>query len=295
MELKDFTDYLLLERHYSQHTVVAYINDINQFVQALELDSEDQLLELDYNDIRSFVSDLLDDGITSKTVNRKIASLKAFFKFQRKIGAMDFNPLASHKSIKVSKKVQIPFSKDEVRALLDAHRSNHDFESVRDLLLIEMIYVTGMRRAELIGLTASSIDLYAQAITVIGKRNKERKIPLLPSLVNGLNNYVALRNMLPVVHVNNLFVTSKGDALYSTLVYRIVTTYFKRVSQKIKVSPHVLRHSFATHLLDNGADLNAVKELLGHASLASTQVYTHSSMAALKGVYNNAHPRSGKG
>jgi len=292
MEIKSFTDYLLLERRYSQHTVLAYAKDLQQFMHFLEIKEESLLLEVDYNDIRGFVSELLDDGLTAKTVNRKVASLKAFYKFQRKIDALDFNPLAVHKSIKVAKKVQVPFSKVEVAAILEQSRDDADFTTVRDLLIVEMLYATGMRRKELIDLKITSVDRYTSAITVLGKRNKERKVPMLQSMIIPLNRYMDLRGAVSSDGEQALFVTEKGLSINPTLVYRVVNAYFSKVSQKVKTSPHVLRHSFATHLLDAGADLNAVKELLGHASLASTQVYTHASMAALKGVHKNAHPRS---
>lgn len=294
MKLNTFTDYLLLERHYSLHTVAAYENDVIQFMQSLEIDEEALLLQTDYNDIRGFVSELLDSGVTAKTVNRKVASLKAYYKFQRKIGGVDFNPLSSHKSVKVAKKVQVPFSKEEVVAIFKTSSDAATFEEVRNLLIIEMLYATGMRRAELIALQLSSVDMYTNVITVLGKRNKERKVPMLPSLALNLTKYLELRKQVVAINESSLFVTNKGEKLYPSLVYRVIDSYFSQVSQKVKTSPHVLRHSFATHLLDSGADLNAVKELLGHTSLASTQVYTHTSMAGLKGVYKNAHPRSHK-
>jgi len=292
MEIKSFIDYLLLERHYSQHTVLAYAKDVEQFMRFLEIEEESLLLEVDYNDIRGFVSELLDNGLTAKTVNRKVASLKAFYKFQRKVDALDFNPLAVHKSVKVAKKVQVPFSKVEVATILDQSRDDTDFTAVRDLLMVEMLYVTGMRRKELIDLKTTSVDCYANFITVLGKRNKERRVPMLQSMMSSYVRYIALRDVVASTGEQALFVTEKGVAINPTLVYRVIKGYFSQVSVKIKTSPHILRHSFATHLLDAGADLNAVKELLGHSSLASTQGYTHASMAALKGVHKKAHPRS---
>jgi integrase/recombinase XerC len=295
MELKLFTDYLFLERHYSQHTVSAYERDVIQFMRYLEVDEDAELLQVDYNDIRGFVSELLDDNISPKTVNRKIASLKAFYKFQRKVGGIDFNPLAVHKSIKIAKKVQIPFSRDEVRTILEQSKDASSFSELRDLLIIEIFYTTGIRRKELMDLNLSSINNYESVITVLGKRNKERKIPMLCSLATSVNKYLDLRVQFVSQTQQSLLVTDNGGSLYPSFVYRVINGYFSKISQKVKTSPHILRHSFATHLLDAGADLNAVKELLGHSSLASTQVYTHASMSTLKGVYVNAHPRtSGK-
>ncbi|MDP5099854.1 MAG: tyrosine-type recombinase/integrase [Nonlabens sp.] len=292
MELKLFTDYLLLERHYSQHTALAYEADVMQFMRYLEIEESAELLQIDYNDIRGFVTELLDEHITAKTVNRKVASLKAFYKFQRKVGAIDFNPLAVHKSIKVAKKVQIPFSKDEVRTILEQSKVASGFNEVRNLIIIEILYTTGIRRKELIDLKLYSVNTYESVITVLGKRNKERKIPMLGSLASSMQKYLELRAQIVSQTEQSLLVTDNGVSLYPSFVYRVINSYFAGVSQKVKTSPHILRHSFATHLLDAGADLNSVKELLGHASLASTQVYTHASMATLKGVYASAHPRS---
>lgn len=292
MEIKAFIDYLLLERHYSPHTAHAYERDVRQFMRFIKVNDEQLLLKVTYRDIRGFVSDMLDNGLTEKTVNRKISSLKSFYKFLRTVEPSIENLFATHKSLKVAKKVQIPFSKEEVAIILDQSLDPADFKSVRNLIVVELLYATGMRRKELIDLQLSSIDVFQNVITVLGKRNKTRKIPMLNSLANSLQRYLTLRKAVAPAGEQALIISNKGKAVSPSFVYKVIDDYFSAVSQKVKTSPHVLRHSFATHLLDAGADLNAIKELLGHSSLASTQVYTHASMSVLKGVHKNAHPRS---
>lgn len=273
---------------------MAYKKDLEQLACFLQDEYDLQIENASYPLIRTWLSNLLDDNLSARTVNRKVASLKSYYKFLLFTGQIDFYPLSQHKSLKVSNNVQIPFSKKEVQQILDSSYDPTNFETVRDLLLIELFYITGMRREELMNLKLQDVNFSARSIKVLGKRNKERVIPLLDSIWDKLEAYLILRNLVNVNYLNELFMTKKGDKLYPVLVYRIIKLYFSKVSEKVKTSPHILRHSFATHLLDEGADLNAVKELLGHASLASTQVYTHSSMAMLKGVYKNAHPRSKK-
>ncbi|MGJ8683473.1 MAG: tyrosine-type recombinase/integrase [Nonlabens sp.] len=294
MSLNSFLDYLSLEKKYSQHTVVAYKKDIEQLSTYLLEEYDVGIKEATYPLIRTWLSTLLDDDLSSRTINRKVAAIKRYYKFLLVIQEIEHHPLSQHKSLKVSKKIQIPFSKEEVFNILDASYDHNDFEAARDVLIIELLYVTGMRRAELIGLQVEDINFNDKTIKVIGKRNKERRVPLLKSIEERLNHYLSLRLQINTSDSELLFLTKKGAKLYPSLVYRIIKSYFSLVSQKVKTSPHILRHSFATHLLDEGADLNSVKELLGHASLASTQVYTHSSMTMLKGVYKNAHPRSKK-
>lgn len=294
MSLNSFLDYLSLEKKYSHHTVVAYKKDLEQLQDYLFEEYELSVKEATYPLIRTWLSVLLDEDLNSQTINRKVAAVKSYYKFLLITQEIGHHPLSQHKSLKVSKKIQIPFSKKEVEKILDATYDHTDFESVRDVLLIELFYVTGMRREELINLKIDDVNFFSKTIKILGKRNKERVVPLLLSIEERLKEYIKLREELSDDKVNELFITKKGIKLYPGLVYRIIKLYFSRVSQKVKTSPHILRHSFATHLLDEGADLNAVKELLGHASLASTQVYTHSSMAMLKGVYKNAHPRSKK-
>lgn len=296
MSIVAFLDYLSLEKNYSSHTVLAYEKDLEGFSAFAKAEFDQSDLEaIQYTQIRSWIVQLVDEGISNVSINRKISSLKSYYKFLLKIEAIAISPLVKHRALKMPKKVQVPFSQEEVSEVLLLLKGATDFESLRDLAVVELLYGTGMRRAELIGLRLGSVDFEQRTIKVLGKRNKERIIPLLPGLSNTLKSYLAVRQEYAEDLVASpLLITQKGVKLYDTLVYRIINRYFSRTSNKLKKSPHIIRHSFATHLLNQGADLNVVKELLGHASLASTQVYTHNSIAALKDVYSAAHPRNKK-
>lgn len=292
--IKTFLDYLLLEKKYSVHTITAYKNDLISFRDFCEVEyQQNDISESNYSQIRSWIVSLVDGEVSNRSINRKVSSLKSFYKYLQKIKTIEINPLASHKALKTPKKVQVPFSVKEVTMVLSEIIADDSFETIRDKLIIELFYSTGMRRAELINLKVSSIDIAEKLVKVVGKRNKERLIPLLPSIVKSLEIYIKNREHLDV-QSEYLFLTQKGNKIYETLVYRVINNYFSRVSSKLKKSPHILRHSFATHLLNEGADLNSVKELLGHSSLASTQVYTHNSLDQIKKVYKQAHPRSNK-
>lgn len=288
-----FREYLLREKNYSALTVNAYLNDIEGFKSFLKREFDDNILEdVHYGQIRSWIVSLSDNEISNRSINRKIASLKAFYKFLLKIKEIDQNPLSKHQSLKTPKKAQIPFSEKELQKISEEDFPN-DFTGIRNKLIIEMFYATGMRRAELINLKLNSIDLSSKTIKVLGKRNKERILPLLDSVSELVKKYLGVRSDLEYIKDREyFFLTEKGFKLYETLVYRVINSYFSIVSEKVKKSPHVLRHSFATHLLNNGADLNSVKELLGHSSLASTQIYVNSSLSELKKVYANTHPRN---
>ena len=296
MLLKAFLDYLLLEKKYSQLTVNAYKKDIETFLNFInEEDQTTTIKEVHYSQIRSWIVSLVQKDITNRSINRKISALNSFFKFLLKIEEVNLNPLSKHKALKTSKKVQIPFSEKEIATVLDQINHDQDFEGLRNKLIIELFYSTGIRRIELINIKLKDVDLIDKTVKILGKRNKERIIPLLPMIVNSVNSYKLERNKLETITDNEyLFLTKKGVKIYETLVYRIINDYFSKASSKVKKSPHILRHSFATHLLNEGAELNAVKELLGHSSLAATQVYTHNSIAELKKVYAKAHPRSKK-
>ncbi|ALM21456.1 integrase [Nonlabens sp. MIC269] len=293
MFIENFIEYLSVEKGYSTHTLKAYDRDLCQFKRFCEFEGVD-LNEVNYQVIRSYIAFLLEEGLLAQSVNRKITALKTYFQFLKRIDVIKENPLLHHKSIKTSKRLTLPFSKEEVLKVLNEKIDIEDFENCRDRLIIELLYLTGIRREELISLKISSFEQSARTIRVVGKRNKQRILPVTDRLYWLLENYLRLRVFMEKRDVDTLLITVKGDKIYPSLVYRIIKSYFSKVSSKVKVSPHVLRHTFATHLLDEGADLNAVKELLGHSSLSSTQIYTHTSMAALKGVYKNAHPRSKK-
>jgi len=294
MSLSSFNDYLLLEKKYSKHTVNAYAKDLKDFTKFnKEHFSQENIDKGNYSQIRSWIISLVDSGLENRTVNRKVSSLNSYYKFLLKTETVKVNPLSKHKALKVSKKVQIPFSKEEVSKVLDNFDFDKTYEGVRDKLIIELFYSTGIRRIELVQLQLKDVDEANKTLKVLGKRNKERYLPLLESVLYTIKVYLAKRNTLETIaDKETLFLTKKGYKIYETLVYRIINNYFSKASTKVKKSPHILRHSFATHLLNQGADLNAVKELLGHSSLAATQVYTHNSIAELKKVYAKSHPRN---
>ena len=291
-----FKDYLQMQKNYSLHTVKAYVKDIEEFDSYNKIHFEQDSIDIvGYSQIRSWIVSLIDGNISASSVNRKISSLKSYYKFLLRIKQIEQSPLLKHKALKTPKKIQIPFSEKEVDLVLNQIIYPDGFEGIRDKLIIDMFYTTGIRRAELINLKLSSIDLTSNTLKVIGKRNKERILPLLPIIISQIKMYIIQRNAIQdIKNTEQLFLTQKGVKLNDSLVYRLINTYFSTISEKVKKSPHILRHTFATHLLNNGADLNSVKELLGHSSLASTQVYTHSSLSELKKVYSDAHPRNQK-
>ena len=294
--LKSFQDYLQLEKNYSLLTVNAYVNDLIFFKEFLNKNFDSENLEaVNYSMIRSWIVSMVDQGISNSSVNRKISSLKSFYKFLLKTKQIEISPLLKHKSLKTPKKIQIPFSENELNEVLNHFKYSEGFEGVRDKLIIDLFYTTGIRRTELINLKIQNVDFQNNTIKVLGKRNKERILPILPIVLKQISDYLLERFKLESSKdPEYFFLMLKGDKLNDSIVYRLINYYFSNVSEKVKKSPHILRHSFATHMLNNGADLNSVKELLGHSSLASTQVYTHNSLAELKKVYSNFHPRNQK-
>lgn len=294
--LRAYQDYLEKEKKYSALTVKAYLNDVFSFQEFLQQNFDMLILEaVTYSVVRSWIVFLIENNNSHSSVNRKMSSLKSYYKFLLKIKQIDVNPLLKHKSLKVPKKIQIPFSENEVNQVLEEVDFSNDFEGIRNRLIVELFYATGMRRVELISLELKSVDFGNNTIKILGKRNKERLVPMLQCTSDLLKLYLSYRNNEFVEENNEVLILSKkGNKISESFVYRLINEYFSDVSQKVKKSPHVLRHSFATHLLNNGADLNSVKELLGHASLSSTQIYTHSSLAELKKVYQNSHPRNQK-
>ncbi len=294
MSFKPFTDYLLLEKKYSPLTIKAYQKDLESF-QKFNNDEfkEESINTVNYSQIRSWIIFLVETGIANRSINRKISSLNTYYKFLLKVGTLKINPLTKHRALKTSKKVQIPFSENEINTVLDDFNFDDSFEGIRNKLIIELFYSTGIRRIELVQLKLVDIDVSNSTLKVLGKRNKERLLPLINSVIETIKRYLIKRQELQIINDKTyLFLTKKGIKIYETLVYRIINDYFSRASTKVKKSPHILRHSFATHLLNQGADLNAVKELLGHSSLAATQIYTHNSIAELKKVYAKTHPRN---
>lgn len=296
MLLDKFIEYLQLEKRYSAHTVKAYGDDINAFFAFAEATHGAlQPAEVNYSMIRSWIVDLAEKDLSNRSINRKVSSLKSYYKFLLKIEEVEISPLQQHKSFKIKKRIDAPFSQDEVEEVLRDFDNATDFYSLRDKLMIELFYGTGMRRSELINLEVNDVDFSNQTIRVLGKRNKERLVPLLPFLRKTMQVYLEERKKeWGETSTKAILLSDRGAKMNDSLVYRKINDYFSRVSHKVKKSPHMLRHTFATHLLNNGADLNAVKELLGHSSLAATQVYTHNTIAGLSQVHKAAHPRGKK-
>nr|WP_298931356.1 tyrosine-type recombinase/integrase [uncultured Allomuricauda sp.] len=294
MPIESFISYLQLEKNYSRHTIKAYEKDVTEFSEFCSVEYNlPSIAEVSYTIVRSWIVFMSNKEVSNRTINRKISSLRAYYRFLQKINQISVSPLVKHKALKTNKKIEVPFSEKEMEKILSEIPFDNDFEGVRDKLIIELLYTTGIRRAELVGLQLKDINDSNSTLKVLGKRNKERILPLLPSTISMLQEYVLLRSKLEkIADSSYLFLTKSGLKIYETLVYRTINRYFSLVSPKVKKSPHILRHTFATHLLNRGADLNSVKELLGHSSLASTQVYTHNSIAELKKVHLKAHPRN---
>ena len=296
MNFKAFTDFLLLEKKYSPHTVNAYNNDLKDFLIFNKEEFNSKIIDdVNYAQIRSWIISMVESELTNRTINRKISSLNSYYKFLLKIEEIQINPLAKHKALKTAKKVQIPFSENEINSVLNELDYDKSFEGIRNKLIVELFYSTGIRRIELVETKLNDINLHEKTLKVLGKRNKERIIPLINPILETIKQYLKERDGLKIIKdSNHFFLTKKGVKIYDTLVYRIINDYFSKASNKVKRSPHIIRHTFATHLLNQGADLNALKELLGHSSLAATQIYTHNSIEELKKVYSNAHPRNKK-
>lgn len=288
--LEQYADYLIKEKRYSLKTWRAYSDDVKSFFDYINTEDKIELSQIDYSVIRTWVVYLSENDYSSLSINRKISSLKSFFKFlyQRKL-IVEY-PLAVHKSLKVDKSLQIPFSEDEMKLVLQDVNLD-DYDELLRVVIISVFYFLGIRKSELINLKISDVDFFASQIKVLGKRNKERIIPMNAKMVDLLKRYLLQRAQVDVNHLQLLILLKNGNKLNETFVYRLINSYFRGVTSKSKKSPHMLRHTFATHMLNNGADLNSIKELLGHSSLSSTQIYTQTSLSELKKVYKNAHPR----
>lgn len=289
-----FVFYLSSEKRYSQLTVKAYSSDIVQFQKYLEQTYEISDFSLvNPQMIRSWIMTLMDQKTTSRSVNRKLSALKTFYKYLLREGKIDKNPMVKVTSPKTASRLPAYVEEEDMSALLSPDMFSSDTGGIRDRLLIMLFYYTGMRRSELIGLELSSFDKHNGNLKVLGKGNKERILPVNGELSEILTLYIQERKKVPgAENINSLFLTDGGKSLYPNFVYRVVKEHLAKVSTAKKRSPHVLRHTFATHMLNNGADLNAIKEILGHANLSATQIYTHNSAEKLKQVYNQAHPRA---
>ena len=295
MLIDSFLDYLRYERNYSNYTIEAYSKDLRQFEEYVKLNKESVFVpgDVDADLVRSWIVSLMDEKISSVSVNRKLSSLKSFFKFLMKQGSISVNPLRLITGPKTKKPLPYFVRDKEMELLLDGDGFDEDFEGVRDRLILEMLYDTGIRRSELIGIQDFDVDFGAMQIRVTGKRNKQRLIPFAEGLKNLIQAYTEVRNREVGSESGWFFVRKNGEQLSAGIVYTIVKKKLSEIPTLAKRSPHVLRHSFATSMLNNGAELNAVKELLGHSSLASTSVYTHTTFEELKKVYH-AHPRAKK-
>ena len=290
--VETFLKYLSFEKRYSKHTVDAYRKDLQQFSDFILADFEiNNPKEVRHTHIRSWVVALMDSGLLSKSVNRKIATLKSFYKFLLARAYVELNPTTQIKPLKTDKDLPSFVKEEEIINLLDKIEFSSDFVGRRDKLLLELLYSTGIRLAELQGLEETDVNFYEKTIRVLGKRNKERIIPIGNSLIQLIGDYRNLKSESGMTGTN-LLLTDSGDALYPMFIYRKVKKYLSAVTTLSKKSPHVMRHTFATHLLNKGADLNAVKDLLGHTSLAATQVYTHNSIEKLKAAFDQAHPKA---
>ncbi len=290
-----FLRYLTAEKNYSAHTLRAYRKDLDDFMLHCTTNYQlKNLTKVHYAMVRDYIVALSKKGLTMRSINRKCVTLNSFYNYLRTIGAIDKHPLAQHKSLKAKKSFIVPFSESEVdHAIQQIDQST--FSGLRDATAIELFYSTGMRQAELIGLRVSDIDWAQQQLRILGKRNKERLVPMLPSLIATLKTYCEQRNEIDNAKTHDfLLVTDKGKKTYPSFVYRLIKLYFNEVSFKIRTSPHVLRHSFATHMLDAGADINVVKEILGHENLAATQEYTKVQLPKVQDAYRAAHPRAKK-
>lgn len=289
----DFLQYIQYVKHYSPHTVLSYRRDLEQFFQHCSADSETDESTLDHHLIRSWIVHLMESGNTARTTNRKLSAVKTYFRYLLREGVVATNPVARVLAPKSVKRLPVFLNEKQMDTLLEECSFGEDFEGLRNRTIIETFYQTGTRRAEIIQLKISDINFSQSQMKVLGKRNKERIIPLSREFCDTLAVYVQAREVeFPDTTEDWLFLTRSGRCLYPRLVQRIVTQFLSLVTTEDKKSPHVLRHSFATHLLNQGADLNAIKELLGHSNLSATEVYTHNTFEKLKSVYNQAHPRA---
>lgn len=290
--ISSFCNYILHQKKYSPHTVTAYKRDLEQFNQYLYSDFQiDSFIEVDSSIIRSWIVHLMENDISSRSITRKISTLKSFYKYLLKNNEIDKNPLLKVITPKTSKRLPVFVGENEMSDLFNEIVFENNYEGIRDKLIIELFYGTGIRLIELVNLKLNSVNNSNSTIKVIGKRNKERIIPFGAKLKNEIFNYLKEREKLETKEVH-LLLTKTGKKIYPKLVYRLVNHYLSMVTTISKKSPHVLRHTFATHMLNNGADLNSIKEILGHTNLSATQVYTHNTIEKLKNIHKQAHPKA---
>ncbi len=293
MSVERFLQYIKFEKRFSPNTVVAYENDLDQFFKYQQVTYEiSDVQEINHTMIRSWIVSMMEAKISARSVNRKITTLKTFYRFLLRDGMVTLNPMLKIQSPKTSKRLPVFVDQGKMDLLFDQVDFGEGYEAVRDKMILELFYATGMRLSELVNLKETDIDLNNCQIKVLGKRNKERVIPFTNTLRHVIEKYLNTKKENFSPNTNHLFVTDKGKPVYQKLIYRIVTERLGSVTTLDKKSPHVLRHTFATHMLNHGADINSIKEILGHANLSATQVYTHNTIEKLKKVYKQAHPRA---
>lgn len=294
MFIDEFVNYLAFEKRYSKHTITSYKNDLLQFLGFLEQQYETSEIQLaNHLQVRSWIVHMVQNDISNKSVNRKISTLKSFYKYHIKRGKIKRNPMQRIVTPKLNKRLPVYVREDRIKTLLESDSFPPDFSGLRDLLILEIFYQTGIRRSELISIKDLDFNKSAGILKVLGKGNKERLIPIRPKLFELVNDYKKSRDeQFDQTDFKTLLVTDKGLPLYPKYVYNKVTAYLALITTNDKKSPHILRHSFATHLANRGAELNAIKSLLGHSSLAATQIYTHNTIEKLKKAHSKAHPKS---
>jgi integrase/recombinase XerC len=294
-EIQSFLDYLKFEKRYSEHTIRSYQDDLLQFLEYSKKDYNELLVtKADYNTVRSWLAQLKENDISAKSINRKISSLKSFFKYHLKTGTIVQSPMSKIISPKISKRLPVFIKEEDTSKLISISRTaTEDWKSLNTHLLVSLFYGTGMRLSELVNLKENQVDFSKRQLKVLGKGNKERIIPITIELLKTIREYIQQKRKEFESMSNTLLVTEKGKKMYAKYAYLLVNAVLNNNIKTLdKKSPHVLRHTFATHLMNNGANLNAVKELLGHSSLAATQVYTHNTIEKLKNVYKKAHPKA---
>ena len=289
--LDSFLNYLSKEKRFSPHTVIAYENDLKQFFEFVSVFGQEDLKEVNHQMVRSWIVDMVNQNFVSKTVNRKISSLRSFVKWCLNNGYIDKSPLKKIIAPKISKKLPEFVKESDIQFEKISHYFQDDFEGKRNILIIELLYQTGIRLSELINLKIENIQ--SDSIKVFGKRNKERIIPISRDLFDKINEYLILRKVI-TTELDFLLLLQNGKKMYDKFVYRVINSYLSLETNLEKRSPHVLRHTFATHMMNNGAGLEVLKDLLGHANLTATQVYTHNSFSQLNSIYSQAHPRGQK-
>ncbi len=288
MFIDNFQEYISVEKRFSKNTVISYLQDLNQFFKFLSSEyNVSNNTEINFHLVRHWITRLLENGLEASSVNRKISTLKTYFRFLEREGYVKENPMFKIISPKAKKRLPIFLEEEKINNLLDDIKFESGFKGQRDKLIIELFYLTGMRLSELINIKIKDLNFNNFEVKVIGKRKKERIIPLSDKIIKSIKMIIDNKNS-----EDYLFTNTKGDKLYNKMIYRVVNKYIGKVSSMKKKSPHILRHTFATHMLNNGADINAIKELLGHSNLSATQVYTHNTIEKLKKIYHQSHPRA---